>query len=676
MKRLSLLLLLLFSIFCIKAQTIQLDIKVFLEGPFSSGQMNNELNSLGLIPISHPFDTVPWSYYGSEKITTLHSDAVDWVLVEMMKKSPDTSSHFFDVKRRKSGLLLRDGSIRGLDGTSLLEMDSIMPSFYLRIIHRNHIPLISNQPLTHSSGIYAWDFSASQNKTLDTINMLTEVQPGTWAMIAGDGNTNQQINNLDKNDFWLTEYGETGYLLNDYNLDGSVTEMDKDIYWNPNAGRGTMDIQFESVLSVCTENGRYFCQGDKAVFLTGSHTWDTFQDLGLAFNYEDYIQWVVDLDHNYIKFWMWETEKGTDWAKITDLDISPSAYKKVEDKFDVTQLDSTFFDRLQYRIQLAEDHDLYTTIMLFQGFSADHGPIAWGYHPFNDTNNINGISADRFEVHTHNNPDVVEAQHLYVKKVIDVVNQNGFNKVLYEIGNEIEYTPESEIWHNDMIDFIHDYEFQTYGVCRPVGKTFQWYYGSNDYLFNSPADWVSPNKEGGWDCRDGDAPIALGDKVIISDTDHYYYQYYNANGFPIDMVWKSFTGGINVCHMDNWGGGDNLPGRLHGWPSANSYIIIRNNMGYARLLSETLNLIPMIPQPGISSTGFCMGSEEELVVYFPELISTAMVDLSLLTGQYSVEWLNCTNGSIIMDTVITAGSSLAFNSPYSGYAVLILRKLN
>lgn len=665
-----------FTLLGLYSQTIDLDIKVFLEGPFNNNQMNISLNYQGLLPDNQPYNTLPWKYYGNETLESIPPGTVDWVVVEMIKKSSDTTTSFFDIKRRKAGLLLSDGRIRDVDGISLLQLDSALSSFYIRVIHRNHLPIISSQQLVENSNVYTWDFTSGQNTTLDTINMQTEVATGVWAMIAGDGSTNSQIDNIDKNDFWRVQYGETGYLQNDFNLDGFVDEIDKEILWYQNTGKGLSNIHFSSVLSVCADNGRYFCQGNKAVFLTGSHTWDSFQDIGVTFNYEDYIDWVVSLDHNYIKFWMWESPKGTDWAKETNLDIFPCAYKKVGDKFDVTQLDSVFFDRLKYRIQLAEDNDLYTTVMLFQGFSADHGPIAWSNHPFNSTNNINGILVDRLAVHSNINQAVVEAQKLYVREVIDLVNKNGFNKVLFEIGNEIEYTLESDIWHNEMIDYIHNYEFQNYGVNHPVGKTFQWYYGSNNYLFNSPADWISPNKVGGYDCRDGDAPIALGDKVIISDTDHYFYQYYTSSGYPEDMVWKSFTGGLNVCHMDNWGGGNNLPGHLHGWPSTTTYNVIRNNMGYAKLLSETLDLVSMIPQPEISSTGFCIGSEFEYVVYLSEFDSQATVDLSASSGQFSVEWLDCSNGSISTSSNIGAGSNLSFNSPLPGYSVLILRSID
>lgn len=50
-----------------------------------------------------------------------------------------------------------------------------------------------------------------------------------------------------------------------------------------------------------------------------------------------------------------------------------------------------------------------------------------------------------------------------------------------------------------------------------VGMTFQYQGGTNENLFNSPADWISPNPEGGY--RD-DPPSNDGRKIVLNDTDH------------------------------------------------------------------------------------------------------------------------------------------------------------
>jgi hypothetical protein len=675
MKHVFLSALFIFVISFLFAQNINLDIKVMLEGPYSESQMSNSLNAQGLIPNHQPYNVIPWNYLEEESVVTLPSNVIDWVLIEILKPSEGIFSPDFIIKERRTGLLMADGKIKDVDGLSYLSIDSDLSAFHIRVLHRNHLPVLSSSPLSESGGVYSWDFTGSKDNAFFGMNTVREVKLGVWAMKAADGDASFQIDNKDKIEVWLPEINNNGYLNADYNMDGMVELHDINGIWSANTGSGTMDFRSSEVLKVCSENGRYFCKGDEAVYLTGSHTWDNFQDIGIPFIFEDYINWMYSLNHNFMRLWVWETPKGTNWAKDNDHDISPNAYALVDGKYDAHQLNEVFFNRLKDRIQLAADHNIYVSVMLFQGFSAEHDPIAWNYHPLKNSNNINGIDAGPNDVHTNLNPDVIYAQQLYIREVIDLVNANGFDNVLYEIGNEIDYSVESDQWHNDMINYIHDYEFNTYGINRPVGKTFQYVNGTNEHLFNSPADWISPNSAGGFDCREGDAPIAMGEKVIISDSDHLYYEWYSNNGHPVDLVWKSFTGGINICHMDNWGGGDNLPGRLLGWPSSETYDVVRNNMGYARLLSESLDLLAMLPQPQLSSTGFCIASQTEYVVYLPEAVSQSSVDLSASTGQFSVEWLDSASGNIIPSTNISAGGNHNFTSPFSEYSILILRKI-
>ena len=57
-------------------------------------------------------------------------------------------------------------------------------------------------------------------------------------------------------------------------------------------------------------NPRYFTDGSgRAIFLTGSHTWANFQDLGLPpvarFDYPAYIDMMVKHNHNFMRFWHW-----------------------------------------------------------------------------------------------------------------------------------------------------------------------------------------------------------------------------------------------------------------------------------------------------------------------------------------------------------------------------------
>ena len=75
---------------------------------------------------------------------------------------------------------------------------------------------------------------------------------------------------------------------------------------------------------------------------------------------------------------------------------------------------------------------------------------------------------------------------------------------------------------------------------------FQYANGANALLYNSPADWISPNpgdpeerfRDNPWPARSG--------KVIVNDTDHLW----GHTGGDSLWVWKSFTRGLNVLFME------------------------------------------------------------------------------------------------------------------------------
>lgn len=168
-------------------------------------------------------------------------------------------------------------------------------------------------------------------------------------------------------------------------------------------------------------------------------------------------------------------------------------------RFDLDQFNQAYFDRLRERVVAANERGIYVAIVLFNGWSVadnkggfgDNNP--WRGHPFNESNNINGIDGDTNndnsgeEVHELGNTAVTAIQEAYVRKVIDTVND--LDNVLFEISNESH--GDSEDWQYHMINFIKDYE-ATLPQQHPVGMTVEYPNGSNSELFNSPADWISP----------------------------------------------------------------------------------------------------------------------------------------------------------------------------------------
>ncbi len=432
-------------------------------------------------------------------------------------------------------------------------------------------------------------------------------------------------------------------------------------------------------LAVHPQNPRYFqnTATGEIVYLTGSHTWPNFVDIGPSdpppqFDFDACLDWMTKLNHNFMRGWTWElvTWNTTANGENKRHTAAPQPYARTgpgtaldgKPKFDLTKFDPAYFERLRRRVAAARAHGVYVSVMLFEGWGLQFSPGAWEGHPFNPGNNINGIDGDAnrdgkgVEVHELGNQAVTDIQEAYVRKVIDTVNE--FDNVLYEISNENH--PPSTRWQYHMIRFIREYE-QTRPYRHPVGMTFQYKGGTNQALFDSPADWVSPNPNGGY--RD-DPPVADGRKVVLSDTDHLW-----GLGGNQAWVWKSFTRGYNPLFMDPYDG-DVLGNRFDPkWDP------IRRSLGYTLQYARKMDLAATRPTADLASTKYCLAAPgRQYLVYKPGDAGEA-VTVKMEAGTYRYEWFDPTAGRQTATGIKTiTGGDAQFACPVRGDAVLFLTR--
>ncbi len=443
-------------------------------------------------------------------------------------------------------------------------------------------------------------------------------------------------------------------------------------------------------LRVHLDNPRYFTDDSgKAIYLTGLHTWNNLVDISSTdpptpFNYGHYLDLLEKYHHNFIRLWTWQHFYST-WDNTHS--ISPHAWPRTgpgnaldeKPKFDLAKFDQSYFDRLRTRVKLAEDRGIYVSVMLFEGWGLQFNPEPWQYHPFNVQNNINGINGDPngngkgIELNMWEPPaNVWDLQKAYLRKVMDTVND--LDNVLYEVVNEAG--PYSTLWQYQVINFVKCYEAEK-PKQHPIGMTFQWKGGSNWDLFNSPADWISPNQTGGY--RDN-PPAAEGRKVILTDTDHLW-----GMGGSRQWVWKSFCRGLNPLFMDPYfdvkeGGNIYSSGNIvkHEF-TPEKLNEIRLALGYTRRYAERMDLIRMTPQNALASTGYCLAhtslKDAEFLVYLPEGPAVTM-DLTAVSGPLSVEWFNPATGVTMKGDSVRGGGKMLLTSPFPGDAVLYLRNIS
>jgi hypothetical protein len=442
-------------------------------------------------------------------------------------------------------------------------------------------------------------------------------------------------------------------------------------------GAAAGNLQGEGPLRVCAGNPRYFTDASgKAIYLTAAHTWTNLQDIGLtdpppAFDFDRYLNFLTAHHYNYIRLWRWETPKDIEKDNIVRYS-APHPWKRSgpgtawdgKPKFDLNTFDEEYFARMRQRVEAAGERGIYVSVMLFNGWELQFSN--WSGHPFNRNNNINGVDGDTDgdgrgdELQSWPVPaDVGKIEKAYVRKVIDTVHD--FDNILYEISNESG--PYSIDWQYDMIEYVKSYEAGN-AKQHPVGMSYQYRGGSNSTLFNSPADWISPDS----DSRTGDynyrnnPPPGDGRKVILSDTDHLW-----GNGGDRPWVWKSFLRGLNPLYMDPY---ENPPIWEKLLPNIED---VRNNLGYARTYAERVDLTSMTPNLSLSSTGYCLANPgSEYLVYQPD---AGDFTVDLIAGSYTYEWFNPVVGTkSAFGSFASKGGRRSFTAPFSGDSVLYLKR--
>ena len=480
-------------------------------------------------------------------------------------------------------------------------------------------------------------------------------------------------------------------------------------------------------LFVNPDNPRYFTDGIKingkyrSIYLTGSHTWCNFMDCGhtnppVTFDYDKYLDFLQTNNFNFFRLWRAENARGGEAGP--DFWFDPMPYERSSEccafdggnKFNLEQFNQAYFDRMRERIVEAGNRGIYVSIMLFDGWSVESkegGHDPWVGHPYKLENNINNINGDLNgngqgeETHILTGTPVTALQEAYVQKVIDTVND--LDNILYEVSNESPgdnpATPEmdgSKDWQYHMIHFIKDYESKK-AKQHPVGMTWEWLNGNNQYLYDSPADWISPG--GNVDLNTYEPPVndgSNGSKIILSDTDHLCGICGNAQ-----WVWKSFTRGQNPIFMDIYDNATSGRGDPFSNPSEEE---VRRSLNYARSYADRLNLTEMTPRPDLCSTKYCLANpastRAEYFVFLPAVAtlsankllkklhidkdisidvpidSQVAVDLSGSPGELLVEWFSPSSGDKVAGHSVHGGALTNFAAPFAGDAVLYIYEAN
>jgi len=206
-------------------------LKVFLEGPFDSGLMKDDLRSQSLIGNNDPYGMNASAYPGAFNVTG-NQAIVDWIKV-ILRDPTDASIKVDSVV----AMVQRDGNVVDAFGDTKVTFP-VAPNgdYYVEVAHYNHLSVMSAGTLDLGLNP-TLDFSLPSTNTYSNGGPSQRDINGITCMWSGDASQDGSINVVDKNDHWRLENAQAyqyGIIKADLNLDGIVNAIDKNDYWRVN----------------------------------------------------------------------------------------------------------------------------------------------------------------------------------------------------------------------------------------------------------------------------------------------------------------------------------------------------------------------------------------------------------------------------------------------------------
>ena len=140
-----------------------------------------------------------------------------------------------------AGWVHTDGEVTFPETCGALTFD-IMLDYYILVQHRNHLGVLSPSGADMLCGgvTIDWDFTVANSYEPAIRYGQKEIEPGIWAMHAGNGDQLANIASINSQDrtTWRILQNALGYSVGDYNMDVSTNSADETV-WKNNQNRAS-----------------------------------------------------------------------------------------------------------------------------------------------------------------------------------------------------------------------------------------------------------------------------------------------------------------------------------------------------------------------------------------------------------------------------------------------------
>ena len=241
-----------------------------------------------------------------------------------------------------------------------------------------------------------------------------------------------------------------------------------------------------------TIRGDQFLVDGKPRTLAGNHTWDVVQPV--AGNRTP----IDRLTGNFTRLWTVETRAFVNYRPpFVGAEHGLIRVKGGPWKPDLS-LNPRFYRRMERAVAAADERDMVTGVVLFEGSIPDLFPRAWEFHPFRGHG-----PKDHHSVHTQGPWN--KCQKAHVRRMVKTLEP--YSNVIYEVGNEL--TKPSTAWFQRwVVGLVKRLTDKPVGVSYARGVHPS---GGQQWMLRTGADWLAPG---------GPAPVAGFKGPQVLDSDH------------------------------------------------------------------------------------------------------------------------------------------------------------
>lgn len=418
-------------------------------------------------------------------------------------------------------------------------------------------------------------------------------------------------------------------------------------------------------------NPHYFTYKDQpAVIVTSGEHYGAV--LNMDFDYQTYLSTLYAEGLNGTRLSSGANPEFQGWYNINENTWAPAPlryacpWKRSEtpgyynggNKFDLTQFDEEYFNRLKDFMSYAQERDIIVEFFFFTNIYTDQ---LWQYNPMKSSNNVNGIGNVNYnQAYDINNTQLMTVQKNLVRKIVKELNL--YDNLIWEIANEPYINSQiPSSWEDEIINTIIETEailpkkhlisqniwnyYRDITNPNPNVSVFNYHYARerDAYLINLDLNKV----------------IGCNETGFSQDNTQYRREVYIAL-----MAGAGYWNNLDYSFTVGDETGQNLP---PGNPAGGNPIL-RDQIKLAKDFIESFDFINMSPDNSIISS-IASGVEYHCLVEDGKQYGIFLknygswIQVNIPENDYLVEWIDTKTGAISSSELTHLGGKIILYPP-------------